>query len=109
MYSVDDVTENEDYVLGPSPLHEQSFEVLLTTGTYKDCVIVYHEIQYNGATKEIAFEMELVEEPEGQKIDIDNPDLQKYASVIVQDIINNLAEKKQVLFLDVETGKQIDY
>jgi hypothetical protein len=101
--------EEEHYSMLPSSVHEQAYEVEILVGEYKGTVIEYGEVFINGKTKEISFDFDIIKSPIKALAKENQPNLQKQASLILQNIIGTLISKKAVMLKDMESGEVIEY
>ena len=105
----DDMLENEHYLFLPSPTGEQDYMLQILVGQFKDTKIQFFDIRLDGKKGELSFDFDVLYSPIEGLSPINNPELRKTASLMVQDVLNNAIKNKTVELYDPEKGEKIEY
>ena len=104
------VTENEDYIIAADPQRpdQQDAWCVIFKKKYDRVVVRYNNIQVLERGTKLSFELQPMFYPEDIG-DIDEQDFQDHAADVLGVIVKDMHEKKTMVYVNKETGKQIEY
>ena len=89
MINLEKVSEGIDYEIVPNVEVEDRWAVQIIRGKYKGLGMVFDDIQINGKTGQLSFALSVIDIVQDDIVNSDNPDIQKFAGDIIEDIIKN--------------------
>ena len=87
MIDLEKPLEGVDYTIEPLEGldNEQAWKVVVRKGLYKDKTLIYNQIQYNGKTQRIKYQLHVINE--SNELEQMTPEIDDYAFNILVDII----------------------
>lgn len=107
---VHDVTELDDFVVTEDPLdpnNEEAWAVLITKGEYKDWVVRFPKVELVEGELEFTYEVTYIPESFDGK-DLVDVELANYFSSILVQVLDSMHGSEGQIYIDKETGVQID-
>lgn len=100
------VNEGEHYELILNEEEDEHWSVRILKGAFTETIIKFHKIAVNEEKGALSFNFHVISSP-NPEAHIDNPELQKHAGWVLQDVLETCIDEGSAKFTDRETGKEV--